>query len=110
MAKRDELVKDLVQGTTENESTAHNNTEKESGIKEKVQNIIKESKELVEIELFCDNDKYKGDVSVAVNGKVWLIQRGKKVQVPRYVAEVLQNSSIQDKMAADLIREQEAKL
>lgn len=102
MAKKDNLDKNV--------EAVLENAEQEISIEEKVKRIIQESKELVEIELFCDNDKYKGDLSVAVNGKVWLIQRGKRVKVPRYVADVLQNSSAQDKTAADLIREQESKL
>ena len=56
--------------------------------------------ETVEIELFYDGDKYKDDVTVGVNGKTWLIQRGQKVKVPRFVAEVLKNSAEQDKASA----------
>ena len=57
-------------------------------------------KELVEIELFYDGDKYKDDVSVGVNGKTWLIKRGERVTVPRFVAEVIKNSMEQDKASA----------
>ena len=57
-------------------------------------------KELVEIELFYDGDKYKDDVSVGVNGKTWLIKRGERVTVPRFVAEVINNSMEQDKASA----------
>ncbi len=32
------------------------------------------------------------DVLVGVNGKTWLIKRGVEVEVPAYVAEVLQHS------------------
>ena len=56
--------------------------------------------EEVEIELFYDGDKYKDDVVVGVNGKTWLIKRGERVRVPRYVAEVIANSEAQDKHAA----------
>jgi hypothetical protein len=56
--------------------------------------------ELVEIRLFKDNDKYKDDVFVAVNGKSYLIKRGETVKVPRYVKEVLDNSTRQDEYAA----------
>lgn len=59
--------------------------------------------ELVEIELFYDGQKYKDDVFVAVNGKSYLIQRGKRVKVPRFVKEVLDNSADQDKRAAEYI-------
>lgn len=65
-------------------------------------------REEVEIELFYDGDKYKDDVTVGVNGKTWLIQRGVPVTVPRYVAKVIQNSLEQDKASAVRQRELEA--
>ncbi len=57
--------------------------------------------ELVEVELFKDNDKYKDDVFVAVNGVGSLIQRGKKVMVKRKYALALENARNQNKSAAD---------
>lgn len=59
----------------------------------------------VEIRLFKDGDKYKDDVIVAVNGKVWQIQRGVKVKVPKSVAEVLENSEVQDANTANYIED-----
>ena len=61
--------------------------------------------ELVSIRLFKDSEKYKEDVYVGVNGKGWLIQRGVEVQVPRYVAQVLEQSVQQDEQAAALMEE-----
>lgn len=71
----------------------------------KTDDLISENNqdELVEIRLFKDGEKYRDDVIVAVNGKVWQIQRGVKVKVPKYVAEVLENSEMQDAKTADLI-------
>lgn len=66
-------------------------------------NVEKQQDELVEIRLFKDGEKYRDDVIVAVNGKVWQIQRGVKVKVPKYVAEVLENSEMQDAKTADMI-------
>lgn len=63
--------------------------------------------EKVMINLFLDNDKYKDDVIVAVNGKAWQIQRGVDVEVPRYVAEVLNSSMKQDRATALRIKEME---
>ena len=63
--------------------------------------------EKVTINLFLDNDKYKDDVIVAVNGKAWQIQRGVDVEVPRYVAEVLNSSMKQDRATALKIKEME---
>jgi hypothetical protein len=51
--------------------------------------------ERVPIKLFKDNNKYKDDVVVGVNGKTWRIMRGVEVMVPRFVKNVLDNSEIQ---------------
>lgn len=59
--------------------------------------------ELVEFEAFYDDDRYKDDIFVAVNGRRWQIKRGVKVKIPRYVYEVILNSIAQDKAAADLM-------
>ena len=59
--------------------------------------------DLVPIRLFKDNDKYKDDVFVAVNGRSFQIKRGETVQVPAYVAEVLEQSMAQDNATANLI-------
>ncbi len=58
--------------------------------------------EKVEIKLFKDGKEYKDDYIVAVNGKVWQIQRGKTVKVPRYVAMQIDSSQRQDLYAAQL--------
>lgn len=55
---------------------------------------------LVSIKLFKDNGRYKGDLFVSVNGVNYLIKRGMTVQVPEYVAEVIQHSMEQDEMSA----------
>ena len=52
--------------------------------------------ELVEVKLFKDNNKYKDDVFVAVNGENCVIKRGEKVLIKRKFAEVLDNSDLQD--------------
>lgn len=57
--------------------------------------------ERVPVYLFKDNNKYKDDVPVTVNGETILIQRGKQVQIPRKFALVLENSQMQDAFAAD---------
>lgn len=52
--------------------------------------------ELVEVKLFKDNNKYKDDVYVAVNGENCVIKRGERVLVKRKFAEVLDTSDMQD--------------
>lgn len=63
---------------------------------------LKNAYEKVEIELFKDNNLYRDDVYVAVNGQNIKIKRGQKVKVDKMFAEVLDNSKRQDAVAADL--------
>ena len=56
--------------------------------------------ELVSVKLFKDNDRYKDDVFVAVNGVGMIVPRGIDVQIPRKYAIALQNSEAQDSFAA----------
>lgn len=52
--------------------------------------------ELVEVKLFKDNNKYKDDVFVCVNGENCVIKRGERVKVKRKFANVLDKSDAQD--------------
>lgn len=69
--------------------------------------------ERIPFQAFKDNDKYKDDISVQVNGKIWQIQRGKRVMIPRYVYLALRQSDRQLAEAAtreaQLIQEFEGK-
>ena len=56
--------------------------------------------ELVKVKLFKDNDKYKDDVFVAVNGVGMIVPRGVEVKIPRKYAEALFNSEQQNSFAA----------
>lgn len=55
------------------------------------------------VELFKDNDKYKDDVQIIVNGRACVVQRGVPVYLKPEYAEVWENSRRQDKATADLI-------
>ena len=59
--------------------------------------------ELVEVKLFKDNNKYKDDVFVSVNGDNCLIKRGERVKIKRKFAEVLDQSDMQDYQTSKLI-------
>jgi hypothetical protein len=65
--------------------------------------------ELIEFEAFYDDDKYKDDIYVAVNGRRFQIKRGEKVMIPRYVYEVIMNSEAQDKATARLMEQESTK-
>ncbi len=59
--------------------------------------------EYVAIKLFRDNDRYRDDVYVAVNGRNCVIKRGEWVKVKRKFALVLDQSEIQDMQTAELL-------
>ena len=64
---------------------------------------VEAGEELVSVRLFKDNDKYKGDVFVAVNGQSVLIRRWERVAIKKKFAEVLEQSLDQDQRTAGLI-------
>lgn len=57
------------------------------------------------IMLFKDGEHYQDDVFVAVNGKSYLIQRGVEVKLPYFVAEVLENSQLQEQAAKKIVQD-----
>jgi hypothetical protein len=57
--------------------------------------------ERVPVTLFKDNNKYKDDVPITVNGETILIQRGIQVMIPRKFYNALVNSQMQDTAAAN---------
>ena len=59
--------------------------------------------EYVEVKLFKDNDKYKDDVFVSVNGDNCVIKRGERVKIKRKFAEVLDHSEHQDYETSKMI-------
>lgn len=57
---------------------------------------ILDAQEKVTIRLFKDDDKYKEDLFVGINGMTYQIKRGVDVEVPKAVAEVIKLSQSQD--------------
>jgi len=70
--------------------------------------ISTSGEELVSIRLFKDNDKYKDDVFVAVNGEAIQIKRGETVKIKRKFADVLEHSMRQDTATANMIERESA--
>ncbi len=58
---------------------------------------------MVKVKLFKDNNMYKDPVFVAVNGHKFIVPRGVEVEVPEYIAEVLETSFKQDQATAEQI-------
>lgn len=65
-------------------------------------------KKMTKVKLFKDYGEYKDDVFVAVNGESYLIQRGVEVEVPDYIAEVLEHSAQQDEKTQQLMAQTQA--
>ena len=65
--------------------------------------VHNDGEDLVYIELFKDNDKYKDPLTVCVNGESILIERGVRVKIKRKFLWAIQNQQRQDKNTANLI-------
>ena len=63
--------------------------------------------EYISVKLFRDNDRYKDDVYVAVNGQNCVIKRGEWVKIKRKFALVLDTSEIQDMRTAEFIEREQ---
>ena len=74
---------------------------------EKFKSFLREQEawlnEYVEVRLFKDNEKYKDDVYVAINGKNCVIRRGVWTRIRRKFALLLDQSEIQDLRTAELM-------
>lgn len=88
-----ELKKDTVKNTTEEKAT----TEETAGLEATTEET---GPKKVKVKLFKDNDRYKDDVFVSVNGESFQIQRGVEVEVPDYIAEVLEHAAEQRQSTA----------
>lgn len=71
--------------------------------------VANDPNELIEFEAFYDDDRYKDDIFVAVNGRRYQIKRGVKVKIPRFIYEVIMNSIEQDKATADLMERESSR-
>ncbi len=59
--------------------------------------------EKVKVKLFYDGYSYTDDVTVIVNGKTYIIQRGVEVEVPKCVRDVLDDALRQERAAQKYI-------
>lgn len=95
--------------STKTEKLKEEQTDKVQAAETEVQAAETPNDGMVNIFLMRDSDKYKGDVFVQVNGRSYIVKRGRNVQVPKEVAEVLQNSQEQDTKAAEFIEQESEK-
>ena len=99
--KAEEMVKAAEARVAELENSKKN-------VSEETAKANAELEEYVEVKLFKDNDKYKDDVFVAVNGETCRIKRGVKVKIKKKFALVLEQSDIQDYETSKLMDRKEA--
>lgn len=91
---------------TEAKTTSRTQAKAETAAKAAVEATAPSSDDvMVTINLFKDDDKYKDDLVVGINGKIYQIKRGVDVKVPLSVAEIINNSIRQDKNTAKKIEE-----
>lgn len=124
-AAQEEKIRQLEQQLAESQKQSEKavkekaKLEKEKAILEEKNNELQESLEkektsvsvpqtskgtkMVTIKLFKDNKEYKDDLTVLVNGVAYKVQRGIPVEVPDFVAEVIEHSATQDAKTAELI-------
>lgn len=67
--------------------------------------VKEEDDGMVSFWAFKDDDKYKDDIVVGINGKITRIQRGKHVRIPREVYNVIRRSMSQDAATAEMLEE-----
>ncbi len=72
-----------------------------------VEKAARKKRKTVKFQLFKDNDKYKGDLFVGVNGVGYLLKRGVPLDLPVGVYNAVRNSGEQLQMAQDLSDELE---
>jgi hypothetical protein len=81
----------------------------EKRLREFIKNHEEWLNEYVEIRLFKDNEKYKDDVYVAINGKNCLIRRGVWTRIRRKFALLLDQSEIQDLRTAQFMEQESSR-
>lgn len=96
MASEKPTVADLQKEIEELKKLLGKKVEEDNAQAEEAKKMRDYMEEYVEVKLFKDNDKYKDDVYVAVNGENCVIKRGERVKIKRKFAEVLDNSEHQD--------------
>ncbi|MBE6583630.1 MAG: hypothetical protein E7649_01425 [Ruminococcaceae bacterium] len=65
--------------------------------------------EYISVKLFRDNDRYRDDVYVAVNGQNCIIKRGEWVRIKRKFALVLDASEIQDMKTGEFMEREQSR-
>ena len=106
-ALKDEYELRLTELEAENARLRGEKKNKEEKRRAEAEKYEKYLNEYVSVKLFRDNDRYKDDVYVAVNGKNCVIKRGEWVRIKRKFALVLDASEIQDMKTAEFLEREQ---
>lgn len=90
--------KDIAESTFEKAEQIEE--KKELTAEEKKKDQEKYMNQKVPFKAMLDGDKYSDDITVTINGKNWVIERGKRVMIPRYVYNALEAHERQRAVAA----------
>ena len=63
----------------------------------------------MKVKLFKDNGQYSEPIFVSVNGERYIVPRGVEVEIPEYIAEVLERSMAEDQQTALMLEQLEQK-
>jgi hypothetical protein len=107
LALKEEYERKLAEKEAENARLRGDKKRAEQKALETAREYERYLNEYISVKLFKDNDKYKDDVYVAVNGQNCIIKRGEWVKIKRKFALVLDSSEIQDMRTAQFIEREQ---
>ena len=106
-ALREEYELKLAEKEAENARLRGEKKSADERAREAAKEYEKYLNEYISVKLFKDNDRYRDDVYVAVNGQNCIIKRGEWVKIKRKFALVLDASEIQDMKTAEFIEREQ---
>ena len=108
-ALRAEYEARLAEKEAENARLRGERADAQAKMREAAEQYEKYLNEYISVKLFKDNDRYRDDVYVAVNGQNCIIKRGEWVRIKRKFALVLDASEIQDMKTADFMEKEQSR-
>lgn len=108
-ALRAEYESRLAEKEAENARLRGERADSRAKLKAAAEEYEKYLNEYISVKLFKDNDRYRDDVYVAVNGQNCIIKRGEWVRIKRKFALVLDASEIQDMKTGEFMEREQSR-
>ena len=108
-ALRAEYESRLAEKEAENARLRGERADSRAKLKAAAEEYEKYLNEYISVKLFKDNDRYRDDVYVAVNGQNCIITRGEWVRIKRKFALVLDASEIQDMKTGEFMEREQSR-